>query len=65
MVFPRLISDVRHSALVSWVWAANGTASVIGAAVGTMVALAAGFTGLGLLAVACYAIAALFAPRRG
>ena len=65
MVFPRLISDVRHPALVSWVWAANGTASVIGAAVGTMVALAAGFTGLGLLAVACYAIAALFAPRRG
>lgn len=65
MVFPRLISDVRHPALVSWVWAANGTASVIGAAVGTMVALAVGFTGLGLVAVVCYVIAALFAPRHG
>ncbi len=64
MVFPRLISDVREPPLVSWVWAANGTASVIGATVGTMIALAAGFTGLGLVAVGCYALAAAFAPRR-
>lgn len=63
MVFPRLISDVREAPLVSWVWAANGTASVIGATVGTMIALAAGFTGLGLVAVGCYVVAALFAPR--
>jgi hypothetical protein len=63
MVFPRLISDVRQPALVSWVWAANGTASVIGATVGTMVALAGGFTALGLVAVGCYVFAAAFAPR--
>ena len=63
MVFPRLISDVHEPPLVSWVWAANGTASVVGATIGTMVALVAGFTGLGVLAIACYAVAATFAPR--
>jgi hypothetical protein len=63
-IFPRLVARVGHPALVSWVWAANGTASVVGATVGTMVALVGGFTVLGLVAVACYALAAVFAPRR-
>ncbi|MGH2489908.1 MAG: hypothetical protein ACRDF9_00230 [Candidatus Limnocylindria bacterium] len=63
-IFPRLVALVGHPALVSWVWAVNGTASVVGATLGTMVALLAGFTGLGVVAVACYAIAAVFAPRR-
>ena len=65
MVFPRLINGVSRvdPALVSWVWAVNGTASVVGAVVGTVIALTAGFTALGATAVACYLFAAL-AMRR-
>jgi hypothetical protein len=63
-IFPRLVALVGHPSLVSWIWAVNGTASVVGATVGTMVALVGGFTALGLVAVASYAIAAVFAPRR-
>ena len=60
-MFPRLIRDVSitHPSLVSWVWAANGTASVIGAVLATLVALASGFTALGLAACACYVLAAV------
>lgn len=63
-IFPRLVALVSHPALVSWVWAVNGTASVIGATLGTIVALIGGFTLLGLVAVVCYAIAAVFPPGR-
>jgi hypothetical protein len=63
-IFPRLVALVGHPALVSWIWAVNGTASVVGATVGTMIALVGGFTALGLVAVASYAIAAAFAPTR-
>jgi hypothetical protein len=62
-IFPRLVALVADPALVSWVWAVNGTASVVGATVGTIIALVGGFTTLGLVAVVCYAIAAVFAPR--
>ncbi len=62
-IFPRLVALVSQPALVSWVWAVNGTASVVGATLGTIVALVGGFTALGMVAVACYAIAAAFAPR--
>ena len=64
-IFPRLVAIVGQPALVSWVWAVNGTASVVGATVGTIVALVGGFTALGLVAVVCYATAAAFAlpPR--
>lgn len=60
-VFPRLIRDVSEMdpSLVNWVWAANGTASVIGATVATVVALTSGFTALGLLACACYFVVAV------
>jgi hypothetical protein len=61
-IFPRLVAIVGQPALVSWVWAVNGTASVVGATVGTIVALVGGFTALGLVAVVCYATAAAFAP---
>jgi len=61
-IFPRVVALVGHPALVSWVWAVNGSASVVGATVGTIVALVGGFTLLGLVAVGCYAIAAVFAP---
>jgi hypothetical protein len=62
-IFPRLVALVGSPALVSWVWAVNGSASVVGATVGTIVALVGGFTALGLVAVACYALAAVFAPQ--
>ena len=63
-IFPRLVALVANPALVSWVWAVNGTASVVGATVGTIIALIGGFTALGLVAVVCYAAAAAFAPQR-
>jgi hypothetical protein len=63
-IFPRLVALVSSPALVSWIWAVNGTASVVGATLGTIVALIGGFTLVGIVAVACYAIAAVFAPRR-
>ena len=60
-VFPRLIASVGQVSgiLVSWVWAANGAASVVGATVGTAVALSVGFTALGAGAAACYVFAAI------
>jgi hypothetical protein len=56
-----LVAEVGRidARLVSWVWAINGTASVVGAVVATAVALAIGFTGLGAAAVVCYGLAAL------
>ena len=62
-VFPKLITAVsaRGVTLVSWVWAVNGTASVLGAIAGTGIALIAGFTALGIAAVGCYVLAALAA----
>jgi hypothetical protein len=62
-VFPKLIATLAHPTLVSWSWAANGTSSVLGASLGTLVALAGGFSALGWVAIDCYLIAALFAPR--
>jgi hypothetical protein len=62
-IFPRLVMLVGSPALVSWVWAVNGAASVVGATLGTVVALVGGFTLVGLVAVVCYALAAVFAPQ--
>ncbi len=63
-VFPKIVAGVgaKDPRLVSWVWAVNGTASVVGAILGSAVALAAGFTALALAAVVCYASAAILAP---
>src|SRR5438105_3056385 len=60
-VFPTVIREVGtlDAALVQWVWAVNGTASVVGAILAAALALAIGFTGLGAAAVACYGFAAL------
>src|SRR4029079_1132702 len=65
MVFPRLAATVAavDPALVSWVWAVNGTASVIGAVLGIAIALTGGFTALGITGVACYLLAAIAAQR--
>ena len=60
-VFPNVVSQVGATdpSLVTWVWAVNGTASVVGAILATGLALAVGFTGLGTAAVICYGLAAL------
>ena len=60
-VFPNVVSQVGATdpSLVTWVWAVNGTASVVGAILATGLALAVGFTGLGMAAVICYGLAAL------
>jgi len=60
-VFPNVVSEVgaKDARLVSWVWAINGTASVVGAVLAAGLALAVGFTGLGAAAVLCYGLAAL------
>jgi hypothetical protein len=62
-VFPKLIATLAHPTLVSWSWAANGTFSVLGASLGTFIAITGGFSALGWVAIGCYLIAALFAPR--
>ena len=60
-VFPNVVSEVgaKDVRLVNWVWAVNGTASVVGAILAAALALAVGFTGLGVAAVICYGLAAL------
>src|SRR5207237_9753678 len=52
-VFPNVVSQVGATdpSLVTWAWAANGTASCVGAILATGLALAVGFTGLGTAAV--------------
>lgn len=60
-VFPRILmqaaaADLR---LVQWAWAVNGVASVVGSIFAVGIAIAVGFTGLGIAAVACYVAVAL------
>ena len=50
-------------ALVPWAWAINGCASVIGALLTPLLALAVGFRDIMILAVACYLVAALVFPK--
>jgi hypothetical protein len=45
--------------LVSWAWAVNGAASVIGSILAVVAALSIGFSGVGFLAAACYLVAAV------
>jgi hypothetical protein len=49
---------------VPWAWAVNGCASVTGAVLATLVALTAGFSVCMLLALVCYAVAAMTPPGR-
>jgi hypothetical protein len=60
-VFPTVIAaaGAHDEGLVSWAWAVNGAASVIGSILAVVAALAIGFTGVGFLAAACYVVAAL------
>jgi len=54
----------RAPGFVPWAWGINGFASVIAAALATLLALGFGFTPLLLLALGLYALAAVLAPRR-
>ncbi|HYK97731.1 MAG TPA: hypothetical protein VEU77_05005 [Candidatus Acidoferrales bacterium] len=66
-VLPRLIRDAAaaDASVISWLWATNGAASVVGVVLATAVALAASFTALGAVACVCYALTALvFLKRR-
>lgn len=52
-----------NSTLVPWAWGVNGFASVTGVAVGTLLAISAGFTHLAILALACYLFSAVVFRR--
>ncbi|MHC4158596.1 MAG: spermine/spermidine synthase domain-containing protein, partial [Planctomycetota bacterium] len=56
MPFPSGLKELhKHSQmLVPWAWGVNGFASVIGAVLGTFLAISIGFTVLTLIALACY-----------
>jgi hypothetical protein len=60
-VFPSVIASAgaHDEKLVSWAWAVNGAASVIGSILAVVAALSIGFIGVGFLAAACYLVAAL------
>lgn len=64
-VFPTVIAaaGAHDEGLVSWAWAVNGAASVIGAILVVVAALLMGFTAVGFLAAGCYVIAAGSASR--
>jgi hypothetical protein len=49
--------------LVPWAWGVNGFASVIGAVLGTFLAISVGFTTLTLVALACYFLAAIISKQ--
>ena len=61
----QLVSDHR-SRLVPWAWGLNGAASVLGAALATLLAVHLGFRIVVLLAFVCYGVAAVaFGRMRG
>jgi hypothetical protein len=65
MPFPIALKQLNtHSQpLVPWAWGVNGFASVIGAVLGTFLAISVGFTALTLIALACYFLAAIISKR--
>jgi hypothetical protein len=61
MPFPTALKQLHATAkpLVPWAWGVNGFASVIGAVLGTFLAISVGFTTLTAIALACYLLAAI------
>ncbi|HEX9270115.1 MAG TPA: hypothetical protein VF998_09740 [Candidatus Limnocylindria bacterium] len=55
-VFPKVLARAGEAdaRLVQWAWAVNGAASVIGSIVAVALAIAGGFTTVGIAAVLCY-----------
>lgn len=66
-VFPTVIASAgaHDEGLVSWAWAVNGAASVVGSILTVVAALVLGFTAVGFVAAACYLVAAASATRAG
>jgi hypothetical protein len=62
-VFPTVIASAgaHDQGLVSWAWAVNGAASVVGSILTVVAALVLGFTAVGFVAAACYVVAAVSA----
>ena len=63
-VFPTVIASAgaQDEDLVSWAWAVNGAASVVGSILAVAAALVLGFTVVGIGASACYFLVAAFSP---
>jgi len=55
--------DITGKPLVPWAWGVNGFASVIGAVLGTSLAISMGFTTLALIALGCYFLAAVISKQ--
>ena len=60
-VFPKIVAQAGATdpRLVSWAWAINGAASVIGSILAVALTLNAGFTAVGIVAAACYLVPVL------
>jgi len=65
MPFPTGLKQLhaRSRPLVPWAWGVNGFASVIGAVLGTFLAISLGFTTLAFVALACYFLAAVVSKQ--
>jgi len=65
-LFPAAMGELSESSptLVPWAWAVNGCASVTGAVLATVVAMATGFEGCMLVAVLLYLITLVCFPAR-
>jgi hypothetical protein len=67
MPFPLGVAALgaRAPDLIPWAWAINGCASVVSAVLATLLAIHLGFTGVVLLALLAYGVAALSDPAAG
>src|SRR3989441_318100 len=65
-VFPKVVAvaGATDPRLVSWAWAINGAASVIGSILAVALTINAGFTVVGLGAAGCYALPVLVGGAR-
>jgi hypothetical protein len=59
-VFPKIVAQAGAAdpRLVSWAWAINGAASVVGSILAVALTLNIGFTAVGVVAAACYLVPA-------
>jgi hypothetical protein len=59
----RYVEAIGAGQLMPWLWAANGTLSVVGSVSATILAIQVGFNGAFVVGVAAYAIAWLLTWR--
>jgi ABC-type Mn2+/Zn2+ transport system permease subunit len=57
-VFPKIVAQAGAAdpRLVSWAWAINGAASVIGSILAVALTINVGFTTVGVVAAVCYLV---------